>query len=62
MSEAAQRFLRSFEALPQNDQHDVLVSLLRLPIEADYGAPSDEELVAAADAVFLDIEKAERGQ
>ena len=62
MSEAAQRFLRSFKALPQNDQHDVPVSLLRLPIEADYSAPSDEELVAAADAVFLEIEKAERSQ
>ena len=62
MTEAAQRFLRSFKALPQPDQHDVLVSLLRLPIEVDYGAPSDDELVGAADQVFLELEKTERGQ
>jgi hypothetical protein len=62
MTEAAQRFLRSFKALAQADQHDVLVTLLRLPIESDYAAPSDEELVAAANAVFLELDKAETGQ
>jgi hypothetical protein len=62
MSDAVQRFLRSFKALPQNDQHDVLVSLLRLPIEADYSVPTDAEFEAAADAVFLELEKAERSQ
>ena len=62
MTEAAQRFLRSFKALPQPDQHDVLVSLLRLPIEAEYSTPADDELIYAADQVFLELEKAERGQ
>lgn len=62
MTEAAQRFLRSFKALPQPDQHDVLVSLLRLPIEAEYSAPADDELIYAAEQVFLDLEKTERGQ
>ena len=62
MSEATQRFLRSFKALPQPDQHDVLVSLLRLPIEAEYSTPADDELIHAADQVFLELEKAERGQ
>ena len=62
MTEAAQRFLRSFNALPQPDQHDVLVSLLRLPIEAEYSTPADDELIYAADQVFLELEKAERGQ
>ena len=62
MSQAAQRFLRSFKALPQADQHDVLVSLLRLPIEADYTAPSDEELVHTAEQVFLALDEAENKQ
>ncbi|HMO49415.1 MAG TPA: hypothetical protein PKB14_25740 [Rubrivivax sp.] len=62
MSEAAQRFLRSFKALPQADQHDVLVSLLRLPIEAGYSAPPDEELVLAAEQVFLALDEAEKQQ
>jgi hypothetical protein len=60
MTKAAQDFLRSFKALPKSDQHDVLVSLLRLPIEADYTAPSDDELVLAADEVFGELDKAEK--
>jgi hypothetical protein len=62
MSEVAQQFLRSFRALSKTDQHDVLISLLRLPIEAEYSAPSDEELAAAADFVFLELEAAEKHQ
>lgn len=62
VTEAAQHFLRSFKALPQTDQHDVLVSLLRLPIEAEYSALTDDELVSAADQVFLELERVERDQ
>ncbi len=62
MTEAAKQFLSSFKALPQADQHDVLVSLLRLPIEAEYGAPTDEELVQSADEVFLALDKREQQQ
>ncbi|MFT3663951.1 hypothetical protein [Piscinibacter sp.] len=62
MSEAAQRFLRSFKALPQADQHDVLVSLLRLPIEAEYTTPSEDELIQAAEQVFLALDEAEQHQ
>jgi hypothetical protein len=59
MTNAAQQFLRSFKALPQTDQHDVLIQLLRMPIEADYAAPSDEELLHAADEVFSELDKRE---
>ena len=59
MTNAAQQFLRSFKALPKTDQHDVLVQLLRMPIEAEYAAPSDEELVHGADEVFLELDKRE---
>jgi hypothetical protein len=62
MTEAVQRFLRSFKALAETEQHDVLVSLLRLPIEADYAAPSDDELTRAADEVFVALDQAEQGQ
>ena len=60
MTNAAREFLRSFQALPKTDQHDVLVSLLRLPVEAEYAAPTDEELVHAAEEVFLELEKTEK--
>lgn len=60
MTKAAQEFLRSFKALPATDQHDVLVQLLREPIEATYEAPSDNELTASAELVFLEYDKAEQ--
>ena len=60
MTKAAQDFLRSFKALPPTDQHEVLVQLLREPIEASYETPSDDELVAAADFVFLEYDTAEK--
>ena len=60
MTKAALDFLRSFKALPPTDQHEVLVQLLREPIEASYEAPSDDELVAAADLAFLEYDKAEK--
>ena len=60
MTTAAQDFMRSFKALPPTDQHEVLVQLLREPIEASYEAPSDDELVGAADLVFLEYDKAEK--
>ena len=60
MTKAAQDFLRSFKALPPIDQHEVLVQLLREPIETRYEAPSDDELIGAADLVFLEYDKAEK--
>lgn len=60
MTSYALQFLRSFKALSPGDQHDVLVQLLREPIEAEYQLPSDEELVTAADEVFLQYDESER--
>ena len=60
MTKSAQDFLRSFKALPTADQHDVLISLLRLPLEAEYIAPSEDELVQAAEHVFLALDEAEK--
>jgi hypothetical protein len=60
MTNTAQQFLSSFKALPASDQHDVLVRLLRLPIEAEYTVPSDQDLIQAADELFLELDKAEK--
>jgi len=60
MTKTAQDFLRSFKALAPTDQHEVLIQLLREPIEAGYDAPSDDELAASADLVFLAYDKAEK--
>jgi hypothetical protein len=60
MTKAAQALLRSFKALPPSDQHEVLLQLLREPIEVRYEAPADADLVASADLVFLEYDKAEK--
>lgn len=60
MAKAAQEFLRFFKALPPTHQHDVLVQLLREPIEAMYEAPSDDELTVTAEMVFLEYDEAEQ--
>ena len=60
MIKTAQDFLRSIKALPPTDQQEVLVQLLREPIEVSYEAPSDDQLVAAAALVFVEYDKAEK--
>ena len=59
MTRAAQQLIQSFESLPEKDQHDVLVELLRFPIEAGYTSPSDEELLYSADQIFLKYDELE---
>ena len=56
MGDAAQHFLRSFDALPQDERHEVLKELLRRSAGLPYSFPSDEELVAAADRVFQGLD------
>lgn len=56
MTKAAQQLLSKFSTLPKKAQKEVLVSLLRVPIEAHYTAPTDEQLRRAADAVFLELD------
>ena len=59
MSTAARQLIESFEALPEVDQREVLVELLRHTFESSYSAPSDEELLLAADQVFQELDQRE---
>jgi hypothetical protein len=59
MTRAAQQIIQSFESLPEEDKHDVLIELLRSPIEAGYTSPSDEELLLSADQIFLEYDERE---
>jgi hypothetical protein len=62
----AQEILHSFDALPDADKREVATEILRRSV--DLGAPplSDEELVFAAEEIFLRLDRneaadAERG-
>lgn len=59
MTNAAQQLISAFGTLPRKAQKEVLVSLLRLPIEVPYTAPSNEQMRRAADAVFLEMDRRE---
>ena len=59
MTKAAQQLLTQFNTLPKKAQKEVLVNLLRLPIEARYAFPADEELRRAADSIFLELDREE---
>lgn len=60
MSKAAQRVLDDFEALPEPDRHIVALEIIRR--SESYDAPSDDELVQAAEELFLDLDRRERSE
>lgn len=59
MVAAARQFLEAFEALPQPAKQEVLDEILRRAALEHHGLPTDEELVAAADAAFLQLDREE---
>jgi len=59
MTGVAQRILETFEALPESDKHAVAVEILRRTLDVSYSAPEDEELLLAADQVFLELDRRE---
>lgn len=59
MTHAVQEVLTSFERLSSLEQHDVLRELMRrasVPARADM---TDDELIQCAEALFLELDKAE---
>ena len=59
MTNAARQLIASFEALPEQEKHEVLGQLLRRLMEKPYGSPSDEELTGVADLIFQDYDQRE---
>lgn len=59
MTNAARQLIDSFEALPEQEKHEVLGQLLRRLMERPYTSPSDEELTGVADLIFQDYDRRE---
>lgn len=59
MSEAAKKLLHTFDSLPEAERRQVAFEILRRTALADHDLPTDAELVAAADEVFLDLDRGE---
>ena len=60
MSDAAVKLIQTFSALSRSEQYAVLLELTRIS-EANAGPVSDEELIAAGDAVFAMYDAEEAG-
>lgn len=59
MGDAARHLLKSFEALSETDQREVLAQLLRRAADLPYSFPSDDEFLRAADQVFQELDRRE---
>jgi hypothetical protein len=59
MTRAVRQFIQTFETLAEQDQREVLAELLRVPVDAGYSAPSDEDLRFSADQIFLGYDERE---
>lgn len=60
MVAAAQKVLEAFDALPQPARQEVLGEILRRAALEHHGLPTDEELNAAADDLFLELDRDEK--
>lgn len=58
-SNAVKELLTSFDRLEQSKKKEALSALLYRLRELEFDAPSDEELVLAAESIFLELDQRE---
>ena len=63
MTETTSKLLAEFDTLPPNEQHELLVAMLRRTGDLPDSVVSDKELVGLADVLFqeLDAEESDGG-
>lgn len=59
MSAAVQHLLESFEALPELEKHELASAIIRWSARTDHAPLTDDELVRAADIVFVALDQQE---
>jgi hypothetical protein len=62
MTQAAKKLLEEFDALHEGDQAEVLAELLRRIAATPYDLPDPEDLVAAANQLFVELDRGEQPQ
>jgi hypothetical protein len=60
MTRATQKLLDEFEALPNEDRAELVAELLRRAALAPHEVPTDDDLVAAADNLFAELDRQEQ--
>jgi len=59
MSSGAKAVLDAFEQLPPGERHEVEVELLRRAAASSHESPNDDELLRAADQIFVELDRRE---
>ena len=59
MTATGKHIIQDFENLPDSEKREVLANILRISRGIEYPELSEEELVASADAVFLEYDRRE---
>jgi hypothetical protein len=62
MTQAAKKLLEEFDALQEDDRAEVLAELLRRVALGPHDLPDPDDLVAAADQVFIELDRREQSQ
>lgn len=59
MSTKAQAVLTSFDALPEAGKYEVALEILRRTKEIEFPPLADDDLIANAEALFLELDQRE---
>ena len=59
MTQATQLLLEQFEALPDEERSEFVTELARRVALAPHDSPADDDLIAAADRLLLDLDRRE---
>jgi len=62
MTQAAKKLVGEFDALPEAEREAVLAELLRRAAGGPHDLPTEEDLTAAADRVFQELDRREQGR
>lgn len=62
MTQAVKELVHRFDALPVAEREEALAELLRRARSEPHELPTDEDLTAAADRLFQDIDEREHGR
>ena len=60
MTQATKKLIEEFEALPDRDRSELVAELARRVALAPHDLPQDEDLVAAADHLFTQLDRREQ--
>jgi hypothetical protein len=60
VTQATKKLLDEFEALPDRERSELVAELARRVPLAPHDGPSDNDLLAAADRLFVDLDQREQ--